>query len=158
MGNEDFTWKWNDPAHLEAHRHEFCRPVEEILKDLRPLAAALRDEGNNEGEDFQHDWQLEKPTGRLSLREVDPLGSDSFWAPRPGREIISHLCHGETVLTHWICLWGRWEDDAFLIHTIYPGRRAPREIHDPNIEPEKLSEAIEFWRKHAIIVDEDYRA
>ena len=146
----DFEWKWRDPTHLEAHRHEFLRPVEDVLNDLRSRAAECRGE---EGTPLHEEWELPYETGLGGLKEVSPDGSESFWAPRPGRTILSHLCRGERLPTRWICLWGKWEDEAFIIHTLYPGRKAPREIHDPEITPEELPAAIEFWRTHAIVVE-----
>ena len=148
--NENFTWEWNDPSHFEAHRHEFLRPVEEVLEDLRSRAAACRGES---GTPLHEEWELPYETGLCTLREVSPDGSESFWAPRPGRTILSHLCYGEPIPTRWVCLWGTWGKESFLIHTIYCGRKAPREIHDPSITSEELPVSIEFWRKHALIVE-----
>jgi hypothetical protein len=54
-----------------------------------------------------------------------------------------------------VCLWGWWEPDAFIIHTVYPGKVAPREIHDPEIPLSELPAAIEFWRRHAIMTTVD---
>ena len=147
----DFEWKWNDPVHLEAHRAEFLRPVEEILSEIKPLAAAQRNGGNGQ---LHTEWELGRVCGTSGLREVDPLGSESFWACRKGRTILSHLCLGERIPTSWICLWGWWEESCFVIHTLYPGRKAPREIHDAEILPEELPASIEFWRRHAIITEE----
>ena len=147
---DDFAWVWRDPSHLEAHRHEFLHPVEDILDDLRERLAGQRGEPDTP---LHEEWELPYETGLSGLKEVPPDGSESFWASRPGRSIPSHLCRGERRPTCWICLWGWWKEGSFLIHTLYPGRKAPREIHDPEIAPEDLPRAIEFWRKHAIIVD-----
>ena|GEM_PF-1882573 len=165
--HNDFTWRWRDPSHLEAHRDEFARPVEEILEELRPLVAASRPTGLQsvaaaddtapppEDPRWLHaDWELGEPTGRTGLRTVPPDGSESFWGYRRGRRIPSHLCLGRRDPTHAVCLWGWWTDDAFVIHTIYPGVTAPREIHDPEIALDALPAAIEFWRTHAIITTE----
>lgn len=104
------------------------------------------------------EWELSAPTGYSGLRGVSPGNAagegDSFWAYRAGRRIPSHLCLGERELTSWVCLWGWVEPGVFVIHTIYPGRKAPREIHDPELALSQLSEAIEFWRTHAIVTEE----
>lgn len=147
----DFEWRWRDPTHLDAHRDEFSRPVEQILEELRPLIAPLRPSPGADRTEIHADWVLERETGASGLREVAPDGSDSFWAYRKGRAIPSHLCLGAPTPTRSVCLWGRWEEGEFVIHTIYPGVAAPREIHDPEISLEELPAAIEFWRNHAII-------
>ena len=146
-----FRWRWNDPDHLEAHLNEFARPVEEILAELLPYIAPLR---AKRGSRLHRDWELSSPTGYSGLQEVPPDGSQSFWGYRRGRTIPSHLCLGTRTLTRNICLWGWWEDEAFAIHTLYPGTTAPREIHDPDLAPSDLPHAIEFWRTHAIITEE----
>lgn len=149
-----FKWKWNDPEHFEAHREEFSRPLEEILEELRPMVVPLMPEESAGGRSRLHEeWELSSTTGRSGLLEVTPGSDDSFWAYRPGRTIPSHLALGERELTRWICLWGWWEPEAFVIHTIYPGRKAPREIHDPELTLSELPRAIEFWRAHAIIIE-----
>ncbi len=165
----DFDWKWNDPTHFEAHRKEFARPVEEILEELRPrlfelgervreILAAPSPEAGAERHWVHEEWELSAPTGYSGLRSVSPGNAagegDSFWAYRAGRRIPSHLCLGERELTSWVCLWGWVEPGVFVIHTIYPGRKAPREIHDPELALSQLSEAIEFWRTHAIVTEE----
>ena len=155
----DFDWKWNDRAHFEAHREEFSRAVEEILEEVRPKLLELDSPDPDElGPEIPRrwvhaEWELPRVTGRSGLRSVEPGGGDSFWAYRPGRAIPSHLTLGEGEHTRWICLWGWWEPEAFVIHTIYPGRKAPREIHDPEIALGDLPESIEFWRSHAIVTE-----
>jgi hypothetical protein len=156
----EFDWMWHDPSHFEAHRQEFARPVEEILQELRPKLLKLESPESTElGPEkprrwVHREWELPEVTGRSGLRRVTPAGGDSFWAYREGRRIPSHLTLGERELTHWICLWGWWEPGAFVIHTIYPGRKAPREIHDPELSLDDLPEAIEFWRTHAIVTEQ----
>jgi len=162
----EFTWKWRDPAHIDAHRAEFSRSIDAILEELRPLVAATRpprdpqkafgitqsDAPTAHDERWVHaDWQLAEPVGHSGLRRVPANGSVSFWGYRTGRRIPSHLCVGEREPTRSVCIWGWWEPDAFIIHTIYPGTVAPREIHDPEIPLADLPAAIEFWRRHAII-------
>lgn len=153
-----FEWRWRDPSHLEAHRDEFLRPLDEILEELRPHAAQRRPApgGITQHDELElhGDFELESTVGESGLREVPPDGSESFWAYRPGRSIPSHLCLGKREPTRHVCLWGRWEPAAFVIHTLYPGRAAPREIHDPEVPLEELPAAIEFWRNHAIITKE----
>ncbi|MFP4551057.1 MAG: hypothetical protein ACLFNT_09650 [Spirochaetales bacterium] len=152
---ESFTWRWRDPSHLEAHRAEFYLRPEEVLEELRPIVARMRP-ALPDGSDapFHADFELAEVVGESGLKEVNPGGSDSFWAYRLGRSIPSHLCFGTREPTKSVCLWGTWEEDVFVIHTLYPGRRAPREIHDPEIALNDLSHAIEFWRLHAIITKE----
>ncbi|HKK49176.1 MAG TPA: hypothetical protein VJ932_08765 [Alkalispirochaeta sp.] len=166
----DFAWKWRDPSHVEAHRAEFSRPIDVVLEELRPLIAATRPlmdpretagaapDGAPPLDDARWvhtDRQLAEPVGHSGLRAVPTDGSRSFWGYRPGRHIPSHLCVGEREPTHSVCIWGWWEPDTFIIHTIYPGTVAPREIHDPEIPLADLPAAIEFWRRHAIITTAD---
>ncbi len=121
-------WKWNDPGHFEAHKQEFIRPVEEILEELSLL---LADVERAPGDRLHRDFCLSAPAGLSGLMEVPADGSGSFWGYRKGRSIPSHLCRGEKKETNMVCLWGWWEsEELFIIHTIYPGRSAPREIHD----------------------------
>ena len=183
MKKEDalIAWRWNDPKHFEAHRHEFARPVEEILREIEPRLLDLADEtprplpdragpGTGERHWVHQDWELREPVGWTGLRRVEPSSTDSFWAYRTGRTVPSHLTLGERELTNSLCLWGWWESEpmppaaissatasrerpTFVIHTVYPGRVAPREIHDPEIDLEELPRAIEFWRLHAIVTE-----
>jgi hypothetical protein len=151
----DFVWRWIDPSHLEAHRAEFYLPPEEVLEQLKPLVAEQRpDVVGSEQVAFHTDIELPDLIGESGLKRVPPDGSQSFWGYRLGRAIPSHLCLGKREPTRSVCLWGAWEEDAFLIHTLYPGRRAPQEIHDPQIALSGLPESIEFWRTHAIITKE----
>lgn len=154
-----FAWRWNDPSHLDAHRAEFSRPIESILSELHPLVAVMRPhpeeiERSSEPIMLHADWELSSVAGTSGLRVVPADGSESFWAYRHGRAIPSHLCHGERVQTRRVCLWGWWEQAAFLIHTLYPGTVAPREIHDPALALEDIPAALEFWSTHAIITSE----
>jgi len=147
-------WKWIDPGHLEAHQKDFLLSPDHIMRMLEPLISP-----GSHSEDripLYRDWYMDEVTGYSGLRECSS-GDDSFWAYRKGRSIPSHLIHGEKEETHWICLAGFWKERRFFIHTLYPGRKAPREIHDPSLSPEELKEAVEFWSVHAIIVKEgDY--
>lgn len=142
-----FRWRWNDPHHLEAHRAEFSASVESILDEL----AQLIPDANREDESWIHqDFKLSQITGFSGLKRLDDEQSD-FWAYRKGRTIPSHLIHGERRSTYYICLWGWCEKGEFVIHTLYPGRKAPREIHDPKLHPSEMKKAIDFWCNHAII-------
>ena len=150
-----FDWIWRDLDHLEAHRDEFLRPVDQILNELRPLAARERPQQIPAERVWLHaDWELATIVGTSGLHTVPPDGSQSFWAYRRGRNVPSHLCLARREPTRWVCLWGWWETGAFVIHTMYPGRIAPREIHDPEIPLDELPAAIEFWRNHAIVTEE----
>lgn len=158
-GSRAFAWRWNDPSHLDAHRAEFLRPVEDILDELYPLVAPLRPRDEeiaaaSEPIPLHVDFALSAPPGLSGLRTVPADGSESFWAYRRGRSIPSHLCHGEREVTDRICLWGWWDSTHFVIHTLYPGTVAPREIHDPAIALADLPRAIAFWSTHAIITPE----
>ncbi len=154
---EGIRWKWKDPAHFEAHEKEFIRPVEEILEELSVL---LSDMKRAPGDTFHQDFCLSAPVGFSGLVEVPVDGSRSFWGYRKGRGIPSHLCIGEKIKTNMLCLWGWWEKDSlFVIHTVYPGKVAPREIHDPELHLEDIAQAVAFWSTHAIIVKEgEYHA
>lgn len=144
-------WKWNDPSHFEAHRKEFSRPVEEILEEVEPL---IGKDGRMAGEWMHRDFLLKKETGKTGLKLIGPENS-SFWAFREGRDIPSHLILGEKESTYRICIWGWWEDrNTFIIHTIYPGQVAPREIHDRDLKLDEIPEALAFWSRHAIIIEE----
>ncbi len=146
------SWKWNNPGHLDAHRKEFCRPVEDVLEELSEL---LADTERAPGDKLHQSFTLSAPTGRTGLVEVPAGSSKAFWAYRKGRSIPSHLCRGEKHLTSMVCLWGWWESESlFIIHTLYPGGTAPREIHDPELRLEDMAEAVAFWSTHAIITEE----
>jgi hypothetical protein len=170
----EFTWQWRDPSHLEAHRAEFSRSLEDVLEELQPLVIATKPpanqlSGNTASREggagspppagdprwVHTDWNLSSTVGSSGLRRVSPDGTESFWAYRRGRRIPSHLCLGARQPTKSVCLWGWWERGTFVIHTIYPGTAAPREIHDPEISLAALPTAIEFWRQHAIVVGRD---
>ncbi|WP_143559083.1 hypothetical protein [Alkalispirochaeta americana] len=98
-------------------------------------------------------YEYPRFAGVSGLREVPPDGSASFWGYRNKRTIPSHLCEGEKSLTREICLWGWWDSPCFVVHTLYPGAKAPREIHDPDLTLQEIAGAIEFWRVHAIVVE-----
>jgi hypothetical protein len=145
------NWKWKDPSHFEAHRNEFCRPVEGILDELEKL---LEKEEPGGEELFCRDFSLSTQTGYSALIELEMDDTTSFWAYRPARDIPSHVIVGKKEPTNKVCLWGWWEDSTFLIHTLYPGAIAPREIHDKDLKLSEIPEAIRFWTCHAIVIDE----
>lgn len=158
-----FEWKWLDPSHLEAHRNDFIQDPESILAQVythvraeQPNERQMR-RALDEGTDiwFHRDFELADSAGFTGLRNVCEESSHSFWAYRRGRGIPSHLCLGEKRVTRWVCLWGRWAPNTFLIHTLYPGRAAPREIHDPSLELDGIAASVDFWRCHAIVVGEN---
>ncbi|MDC7124018.1 MAG: hypothetical protein PQJ46_00525 [Spirochaetales bacterium] len=154
----DFQWKWRDEFHLEAHKHDFLVPVEKILQDIKPIVydffSSAKKDISGEPVWFHEDFELDYETGLSGVKKVAPDSSESFWAYRLGRKIPSHLCLGEKQPTKSLCLWGMWMPETFLIHTIYAGTTAPREIHDPEIRLSELPEAIDFWRTRALIVKE----
>ena len=161
-----FEWIWNDPAHMDAHIRDFLTDPSDILASIHEQIAALRPDEEDIQNAFERheelwlhqDIQFPEPVGWTGLREVCTDETPSFWGYRTGRSLPSHLCLGEKEQTAWLCLWGRWEPGRFVIHTIYPGRVAPREIHDPELPIEKLQESIDFWRCHAIVVcDGEYQ-
>ncbi len=90
----NFEWKWRDSSHLNAHKAEFLRPVEEILDEIRPLATALRVEDHTS---LHTEWELDRICGTSGLREVDPLGSESFWAYRKGKKSYTSIHYTQEV-------------------------------------------------------------
>jgi hypothetical protein len=171
VGDVTIRWEWRDPEHLEAHRKEFTLPVERVLDEVaaravagnpgdHPLDPRDRAGAESEGTDrWVHiDMDLGRVTGLAGLRDVPPDGSQSFWGYRLRRAIPSHLCFGQRRPTSHVCVWGIKRGERFIIHTIYPGTVAPREIHDPELALTDLPASIEFWRSRAIIVaPEEYR-
>lgn len=119
-----------------------------------PCASSSQAEQPRAGEEVRGFLRYSKPVGVGGLKRIRPWTRDHFWGYRPGRSIPSHLCHGTRRPTRDLCFWGRWESPwRFVLHTYYPGRPAPREIHDPEITLDELPRAIHFWTRHAIIVE-----
>ncbi len=138
-----------DPSHLDAHRADFRIPLETALEWARAWLEALP---RREGEE-RLDRRAPRVVGMTGLAVVRPWTRGAFWARRKGRGIPSHLIVGAKRPTRWMCVWGAWRDPAtFELATLYPGRAAPREIHDPRIGAEELPRAIRFWSRHAIVV------
>ena len=145
--NQDFTITFRDEGHLRAHLDHFSVPLDTALGWARGQLASRPRTG------WAHfDFECPQPSGFTGLRSVVPGGSD-FWARRRGRTIPSHLVVGEKSITKSLCVWGYWQDaSTFVLHTLYPGVVAPREIHDPEIALPELPNALEFWTHHAIVV------
>ena len=154
-----------DPAHLEAHRQDFLLPLGEVLAIarealIRRRAGRLPPATAASGTDFgQPLWECfpqrcPRAVGRSGLATLRPWTRGDYWACRPGRNRPSHLIPGRLRPTRNLCIWGYWESaDNFVIHTLYPGVPAPREIHDPELPVADLAQAIRFWTEHAIIVE-----
>ncbi len=155
MKERKFIWSWKDPEHFEAHKKDFSRPMEEILEELESVLPATGE--RKAGTWYHEDFELSRSIGLSGLKVLfkreDPDEDTVFWAYRKGRSIPSQLALGKKVPTNSICLWGTWTDGGFEIHTVYPGRKAPREIHDPDLKLCEIAEAVEFWKHHAIITE-----
>jgi len=161
-----FEWVWNDPTHLDAHISDFLTDPSDLLASIQEQVGADKPDERDvvgafeRGEElwYHRDIEFPEPVGLTGLKDVCTDGTPSFWGYRTGRSLPSHLCLGVKEETRWLCLWGRWEPGRFVVHTIYPGRVAPREIHDPVLPVEELQKSIDFWRCHAIVVgDGEYR-
>lgn len=140
-----------DSAHLEAHLPDLRVPLEAALEWAR---RRLEGSPRRAGEE-RLEFRAPRAVGVTGLAVIRPWTRGDFWARRRGRRIPSHLIVGRKRLTRWLCVWGSWKDPAtFELQTLYPGRSAPREIHDPSIRAEELPEAVRFWGRHAIIVAE----
>ena len=149
-------WQWADPDHFTAHAHDFIQAPDEVLAQLAPtVAKAMQAAGSGEDSVYQKDFELPAPVGWSGLVDVTTTGSESFWGYRLGRTIPSHLSLGEKEQTRFVCLWGSLSRDRFVIHTMYPGRVAPREIHDPNLPLSEIPRALEFWSRFAMVVTEN---
>ena len=139
-----------DPSHLDAHRRDFLVPLETALGWAR---AWLQESPRRDGEEHL-ERRAPRTVGLTGLAVLRPWSRGDFWARRRGRRIPSHLLVGRKRPTRWLCIWGTWRDrGTFELHTLYPGRAAPREIHDPTIAAGDLPGAIRFWTRHAIVVD-----
>ncbi len=139
-------------AELEILRHEV---FDTIRRELETLRSARRpgDEYFN-GTEVRSFVRCSRPVGHGGLKRIRPWTRNHFWGYRPGRSIPSHLCYGRRGRTRDLCYWGHWDSsERFILHTFYPGRPAPREIHDPDITLEELPVSLRFWMRHAIIVD-----
>ena len=131
-----------DEGHLRAHAADFSAGLDRALEWARErLAASSGREGW-----ACFDFAAPAVAGRGGLKRIWPWTRGDFWARREGRRIPSHLIEGRSRATRRLCVWGRWKDETtFVLHTIYPGRAAPREIHDPSLPLEELPRALAFW-------------
>jgi len=140
-----------DPAHLEAHRAEFLIPLEEVLSAVNEV---LNTRPASPGKEDIFVVRTSRPVGRGGLARVFPWTANDYWAPRAGRSIPSHLIYARRRPVRTLCVWGTWNTDSvFALHTVYAGKPAPREIHDPLVSGEELKQAVRFWTRHAIIVE-----
>lgn len=142
---------FRDESHLRAHLADFRVPLEEALALVRAWLEARRERAG-----WVHcDFPAPRVVGVTGLRTLRPWSRGDFWARRRGRALPSHLVVGRKRPTRQLCAWGVWQDrETFVLHTLYPGRAAPREIHDPEMPYAELPRAIAFWRRHAIVVAE----
>jgi hypothetical protein len=149
MMSSPFALEFRDESHLRAHVAHFAVPLDEALAWARERLAAWP---SRQG--WVHfDFKARRVTGQSGLARVRPWTRGDFWAPRLGRTIVSHLIVGRKKPTRRLCVWGFWKDEAtFVLHTFYPGRAAPREIHDPELAPREVADAVRFWTRHAIMV------
>jgi hypothetical protein len=140
---------FRDESHLRAHADHFSVPMDRALDWARARleASPLRS-------GWEHfDFEAPEVVGLTGLKSLRPWTPGDFWARRRGRTLPSHLIVGQKRPTRRLCVHGYWQDETtFLLHTLYPGRVAPREIHDPELTMAELPEALRFWRRHAIIV------
>lgn len=73
---------------------------------------------------------------------------------RIGRETISRVVYGRepedtTILTVGLCT----DDDGLVtVFTAFPGKKAPKELSDPNLRESERPEAEQFWANHALCV------
>jgi hypothetical protein len=140
---------FRDEDHLRAHVDHFSVPLDTALEwACEWLKALPRRSG------WEHfDFEAPQMVGVTGLRTLRPWTRGDFWARRQGRTLPSHLIVGKKRPTRRLCVWGRWQDETtFVLHTLYPGRVAPREIHDPELALEDLPRALRFWMHHAIVV------
>ena len=143
---------FRDEQHMRVHVDQFIVSLDTAVAWARSrLEASPR---RNGGEHF--DFKAPTVVGWTGLRTLRPWTRGDFWAPRRGRTLPSHLIEGRKSRTLWLCVWGIWQDKRhFILHTLYPGRVAPREIHDPELPLAELPEAVAFWARHAIVVSGD---
>lgn len=150
------VFRWRDESHFAAHSDDFIVDPQDMLNALSimlPRQLTREQRVPQSGEEIIYGFHMPQTVGYTGLRELDSENA-AFWAFRKGRTYPSHLILGEKALTNELCLWGQMQDEHFLIHTLYPGSPAPREIHDPQLPIEDIDRSIDFWTKHAIIISE----
>jgi len=138
-----------DEDHLNAHLDHFSVTLDQALAWVRH-----RLEASSTRSGWEHfDFRAPRRVGLTGLKTLRPWTRGDFWACRRGRSCPSHLIVSRKHPTRTLCVWGFWQDDStFILHTLYPGRVAPREIHDPELSPSEMGDAVRFWARHAIIV------
>jgi hypothetical protein len=145
----DFRIVARDESHFRAHAAEMLISRSEAEDLMRRALAG----GQRQGE-VMLAVRHSRPVGFSGLRRVSLRDRHSFWGFRPQRSIPSHLIRARRRRTRWLCFRGAWADDrTFLLETFYPGRPAPREIHDPELPASELKQAVAFWSTHAIVVE-----
>jgi len=146
------TLEFRDPEHFKAHEKDFLLPWENLINQIKEVLQARIPQI---GQEDIFACKLKQPVGYSGLFRIRPWTCKDYWGLRPGRNIPSHLIQGKRKKTRNLCVWGRWTNaNTFLLHTVYPGIPAPREIHDPEIDLKDLGKSIRFWSQHAIIVEQ----
>lgn len=135
-----------DETHLAAHLDAFALPRDALLVHV---AALLHDAG---AEPTGREVELDRIVGTSALIELRPEHRP-YWGYRVGRSTPSHLLRAHPEPTRWLTAWGH-RDQSGVIHvaTAYPGRIAPREIHDPDLPLDAIDASIAFWTAHALAV------
>jgi hypothetical protein len=144
----ELSIRFRDEGHLKAHLDHFAVPLETALGWVKEQLSSRTDRSGWAHFDFAC-------PGTAGVSGLKTLGADdkAFWARRRGRTIPSHLLLGDKVPTDRLCVWGYWESpSAFVLHTLYPGVVAPREIDDPELHDEDRPAAVAFWTRHALLV------
>lgn len=136
-----------DDAQLRECVGRLREPIDHLLAwVVEELAGRPRAEGAH------FDFKCPRPVGLTDLKRLRPW-DQSFWAVRKGHSLPSHLIVGHQRLTRWLSVRGFWKDDSTLVlHALTPGRLAPREIHDPEMDWSELGPAVAFWSRHAFVV------
>ncbi len=133
-----------DETHLLAHVEDFFVPWEEVLR-----VAATAVDPSTRGMSIAT-VNVGRPVGRSRLVALD-TSDQAYWGFRPGRIRPSHLIACEPRPTHLVTAWGEWTDaNTLVLHTVFPGPSAPREIHDPDLPLDEIDASIEFWTTHAL--------
>jgi hypothetical protein len=147
--NTRISISFRDEEHLKAHAEHFIVPFDRALEWARTYLEASP--GRTGWEHF--DFKAPQKVGMTGVKTLRPWTRGDFWARRRGRTLPSHLIAGSRRATRRLCVWGFWKDEGtFVLHTLYPGRVAPREIHDPELPLSELPTALRFWTRHAIVV------
>lgn len=145
---------FRDEEHEKAHIDHFSVPLDLALQWVRARLEGLPRRSGCEHFDFKAPQKV----GLTGLKTIWPWTHGDFWARRRGRTLPSHLIAGRKRSTRRLCVWGFWQDEGtFVLHTLYPGRVAPREIHDPELPLSELPKALKFWTRHAILISPSER-